>query len=242
MDSIPQSDSEFCHYGMYDAIRVVAKYVRKHNIADQFGPRYISFEKSTFANPLLPEDIGFGFYKFHGFVQSEKLSEPKWLKIESFNRLVFNEHCDAIRRILYDAGFVSSYGHTFRWDIVDGKKRFVKGYELFMVRNDFNLSFVEDKPIICTSKDPRADRCVFELIKEYLIDNNIFNSSHDSSYDWTTDGFELTCYNKKVISVIRKIYFDCKIKVFSKRISEVCNTCKNISHKKKYRVVVTFPE
>lgn len=203
----------------YRALRAVKAYLVEHGIENSFFPHYLSWEKATFAENLLPEDNGFDWQKF--FHYREKAGETvNWLKITSYDRLIVGKHARAIVKALTDNGFSVSVHHTFKWDrLPDGSNKYVPGWEFFILAVEDNKPISENLvkkaqesiPVICMSQDKRADSCVFHLLDKAGEDKG------NCSYWWTPTGFIFNANSSKQAFGVKRAFSDCDVKVYKKK-------------------------
>lgn len=147
------------------------------------------------------------------FAHVEELSQKNYVIFRTPERFVAIEHFEAIAGIIQAAGAHVHYNPSWNWVPITspGKRRnrYQHVYELCVTPNS---SFTWEMPIICTKRDPRADRCIFELLEEAGI------AVLDASYDWTPGGFALTIYaNGETASKVCELFGDATVVRSSKR-------------------------
>jgi hypothetical protein len=218
------------HERIYNALRIIKDYLVRFEIVNEFKPYYLYSSSASFANKILPEECDYEWQALLSHISPEdfgirnpntKLRDVTWIKISSENRLVFAKHIGSIMHMLYDAGYNVSYHDSWRWEC----GQYVPVYELFISVTD-KEPIKYDVPVFCLSSDERADRSVFELLRE---------SNHeisDAGYEWTKDGFILTVYDKKQTYNVIQIFHDCKIDIVKKKIDK---------DTKQYTMTVCFP-
>jgi len=221
---------------MYNALRVIKNYLVAHNATAAFKPKYTSFRMgSTFDDKILPEDGGEPYEQFFHY-ELERGEKIEWVKVETYDRFLFDEHAQAIVSLLNANGFNAYYQPAWYWQ--EGKQK--SGWELYITaivpskpKHDASISSacvfrapwchsgestVECEParlipelfkmpVVCLSSDPRADLNLFDIMKAGGVKGAAVQ------YEWTRDGFNAYVNNRTDAFDIRKAFPDCEAKV-----------------------------
>jgi hypothetical protein len=150
--------------------------------------------------------------------------------IGTADRLVYAEHREAIANVMTAHGYDVNSGSSWKWESNgdDAKRKYVPIYLLCGRHGVTNTRVVSTCPTchhesseyvdipheplirldtVCLSKDPRADRCIFELLDDlgHHIDNG--------GYKWTVDGLTMSFCSKKDVEGVKAVFPDCKVEL-----------------------------
>lgn len=144
-------------------------------------------------------------------------AEPKSLTLRTFARLDYLRALTAFANALDGLPVELSEDRSWTWD---HQVKTSKDRPLHRTAYLLHIGLTATKPFkasawlktagedICASEDPRADRCVMQLMEEADISyGSVF------SYGRTKGGFELECEDEKVAERVKQgLFADCQVK------------------------------